>query len=511
MTHYLSVRLHLLLLAGAAVAAQAAPVSVTPMPSVQGPVAVTASSYPFARARNVDLEGAGYVEEEYFVSGKANVYEWNAAGTGAAVRSAGAPYTTRILVIRPRDARRFNSRVMVDILNMTNGWDFNKMWAVMHDHLLANGWAYVGVTSKPNTVRALKVFDPRRYAALEWKNPLPLADARNCENVPVDSARDTENGLVWDILSQIGVALRSGSRTGPLRGLKPERVYLVGYSQSSFFLNTYLAAIHPLARREGGKPVWDGYLLSGGPSIGVQTPINQCAPNLPADDPRRVTRASDVPVIDVIGAMDVGGMLATYLSRRDDADAPDDLFRLYEVPGASHSWLYQLPFNSSAADVKRSGFDNYADRVPATCTMGQPNDLPMHYVLDASLDNLDRWATTGEPAPRAERLRTETVDGKPRFLLDADGNQLGGYRLPQVDVPLGAYVPTNSNFMQGSGCWSWSHFVPFSREKLLALYPTQDAYVSKVAQRAAELVRARVLTVDDARRTVQAAAARPVP
>jgi hypothetical protein len=49
--------------------------------TLSAPIAASQQSYPSARARNVDLEGAGYEEFEYFVSGKANVYDWNQDGT----------------------------------------------------------------------------------------------------------------------------------------------------------------------------------------------------------------------------------------------------------------------------------------------------------------------------------------------------------------------------------------------------------------------------------------------
>ena len=51
---------------------------------VTGPIKVTADSYPFYAAnRSVvpqDLGKYGYVEEEYFVSGKANVYDFDETG-----------------------------------------------------------------------------------------------------------------------------------------------------------------------------------------------------------------------------------------------------------------------------------------------------------------------------------------------------------------------------------------------------------------------------------------------
>src|SRR3954464_7436880 len=93
-----------LLLSATAAAAQPPSPAATPLPSVTGPVAVTPLSFPFLAAHRlqepIDLAKIGYVEEEFFVSGRANVYDWPAAGQ-LTVRTAGAPYTTRILVRRP--------------------------------------------------------------------------------------------------------------------------------------------------------------------------------------------------------------------------------------------------------------------------------------------------------------------------------------------------------------------------------------------------------------------------
>jgi len=79
----------------------------TPIPRVSGPLPVTSTSYPFGAADHQlipqDLAKAGYVEDEYLVSGRANVYSWPAPGP-AIVRTPDAPYTTRVLVRRP--ARR---------------------------------------------------------------------------------------------------------------------------------------------------------------------------------------------------------------------------------------------------------------------------------------------------------------------------------------------------------------------------------------------------------------------
>ena len=104
----------------------------TPLPHVTGPLPVTATSYPFGAADHTlvpeDLAKVGYVEEEYLVSGKANVYTWPAPGP-AVVRTPDAPYTTRILVRRPAKASRFSGNVVVEMLNPSNLFDLNIGWA----------------------------------------------------------------------------------------------------------------------------------------------------------------------------------------------------------------------------------------------------------------------------------------------------------------------------------------------------------------------------------------------
>ena len=61
-----------------------------PIPRVTAPIPVTADSYPLMGAGKlqdvVDLAARGYVEEEFFVSGTANVYDWGADGSVISMR-----------------------------------------------------------------------------------------------------------------------------------------------------------------------------------------------------------------------------------------------------------------------------------------------------------------------------------------------------------------------------------------------------------------------------------------
>ncbi|MBV1686141.1 hypothetical protein KRR38_00250 [Novosphingobium sp. G106] len=45
------------------------------LPQVLGPIPVTAQSRPFLGAPAAAIQAAGYVEEEYFLSGNANTYD----------------------------------------------------------------------------------------------------------------------------------------------------------------------------------------------------------------------------------------------------------------------------------------------------------------------------------------------------------------------------------------------------------------------------------------------------
>jgi len=77
----------------------------------------------------VDLAGAGYVQEEFFLEGIATAYEiepgtdlgidgrWSVQPYGT------APFRTRMLVVRPVDAADFNGTVIVNWQNVTAGFE----------------------------------------------------------------------------------------------------------------------------------------------------------------------------------------------------------------------------------------------------------------------------------------------------------------------------------------------------------------------------------------------------
>jgi hypothetical protein len=114
---------------------------------------------------------------------------------------------------------------------------------------------------------------------------------------PALRSRATEDGLIWDIYSQVGALLRSHDGSNPLGEVR--HVYGFGYSQTGGYLYDYINAIHPLdVANKGGRPIYDGYIVAvaGGAFVGA-VPINQCEAAPPVGDPRLQFRNVGVPII----------------------------------------------------------------------------------------------------------------------------------------------------------------------------------------------------------------------
>lgn len=452
-------------------------------PKVPGarPLPITADSYPFGAAAHTrvptDLQAVGYVEEEFLIAGTANVYDWPAPGP-AAVRTANVPYVTRVLIRRPADRARFSGTSVVEMLNPSNLFDLNLGWAISGKQIVRSGDAWVGITAKPVAIQTLKTFNPTRYAMLAMANPVPLSDPRNCTTVAADSARETENGLVWDIHTQVGAWLRSRSASNPLlygadaSAPHPvQRLYAWGYSQTGSFLYTYVNAIHPIVVQEDGKSMFDAYLIAvaSGP-----TPINQCAPAIPAGDPRRIIRNAGVPVVRVMSQSDY---LSGIAARRPDGDTAPDLYRNYEIAGSGHATPDELNFAAAPADIEKGG----RSVPPMACNEGPRSRFPNGPAFNAILRNLDTWVRTGTPAPHAEQILV--VDGKP--ILDRFGNVIGGIRSPFVEAPTSTWF---GNSTGPSFCRIAGHEVPLDRTLLRTLYKTPDEYIRSVIASVSRLV-----------------------
>jgi len=110
--------------------------------------------------------------------------------------------------------------------------------------------------------------------------------------------------------------------------------------------------------------------------------------------------------------------------------------------------------------------------------------------------------------------------------VNSDGNDLGGLRNVNVQVPLGTYTgwnPRKAGFSEGDSCDLTGGYIPFFRTQaqriaagdprpsLAERYPTHADYVAKVTAAANSLVAQRVLLPQDAALMIQQANAAVVP
>jgi len=448
-------------------------------PSVTGPVPAKAApgdpahDYPFFAAID-DLKARGYVEQEYFFSGTANRYETPDGATGKVI-DGNHKYRTRLLVRRPADAKTFNGTVIVEWNNVTSGHDLDIDWFQIHEHLIRSGYAWVGVTAQRVGVEALKVWNKDRYGSLDV----------------TDGGAVMNDALSYDVFADVGRAARAPSGADFLGGLKPQRVFATGHSQSSARLATYVNAVHSL------DPVFDAVILHGGGSkIRTDLKIKVWKLN------------SETDVIIGQGA-----------ARQPDTDN----FRTWDVAGDSHvdaqfvasrSKLASRDGNPVAPGVTpglRGGGNAAAAPAPAPqlaagaspCDQPPYSDVPFYQVMAAALDHLVVWVKDGKAPPTAPPIDITSAGTPSVIARDADGNSSGGgIRLAGIAVPIA--VNTGQNTGPGF-CRLYGSHVDFDQAKLAARYPTHAAYVSAVRAVTEKNLKAGYILKPEADATIAAA------
>ena len=417
---------------------QSAFAAVVPTPSVTGPVPSEARSSPTRNftflATDLDLAGRGFIEEEFFYSGTANVYDtpnpfpigagFDTTGT-ANVVSANHPYKTRMVVRRPANAARFNGTVIVEWTNVTSGYDIEALWFRIHEFVLREGYAWVGISAQDNGVsgspNGLKLWSPTRYGTL---------------NV-TDSGTVATDLLSYDIYAQAAQAIRSVPSV--MGGLPVHKVIAAGVSQSAGRLSVYLNAVHTR------DPVFDAALLYIG-GTKVRDDLN-------------------IPVLKLLSETELA---APQVDEKPSLQPDTENIRIWMMAGTSHSdWASGIVRNG----IVRRDLPN----VPLYDTCDQPSRsrIQDRYVISASIVALDNWIDGVEP-PHAPSL----ISGNPPAVVrDSRGNALGGIRLATFAVPIALDQGPNS----GPGtCFLNGVHIPFDTATLQSLYPTHSAYVSHI-------------------------------
>ena len=453
-----------------------------------GPIPESAQSRIFSpvvlagTAEDAALKAAGYVQEEYLLSGEANIYGENPDGS-LSVRSSRNAYTTRLVIVRPRDPRKFNGIVQMGFNHPSLA---SVQWGRIDNLILSSGSAYAllaiggdaGTRERSSaqwpvtTPRLFPWYDPQRYAAFRWGE---------------------DDGIRWDVMGQAASLLRDPGKTGPLAGLKVRRVYFSGWSFLGSTIRSWINfGFHDRYRRADGSPVVDGYLIgiSAGSVPAGHTPLNSTDPV--KDRTRDLLRTIDRPVIELTSEMEA---ITNVHPQRPESDAVSGGPRTYELGGTSHG------DSGLSGQVRADSVQLQARRHPAVeplvaCTV-EDTDVPMRDVAQAALANLDRWVETGQAPPRALRLQV-AADGKD-FVRDAFGNPLGGVRVAQLDLPLVRYGEPAPELCGGKVPRRNLRRLPVEPALLARAYPGGAAdYMTKFRARQAQLVRQGWLRQADA-------------
>jgi hypothetical protein len=407
------VGLALLMTAFSAVAEAA----VAPVPAISGPVTGPGLMYPNppinATAGAVKVEDFPYVTEEYFVSGTAN----------------GAPYTTRIIVRRPRNAAAFSGIVVAEALH-AGGRSLVFEWS--RHSILTRNHLFVEIVHSGANVNLLKTFNTERYAGL---------------NIGM--------GQTSEVIAQVGRLIKT--RTGPFAGYEVRRATLMGTSASSGTVRSYLTA-HAAWRMPGDEPIFDGFLLT---STNGNTPLP----------------IVDVPMIQMPTQTEVVTWAEQGIAyRRPDSDEAGNRFRLYEVAGMPHNNSRESP-----------AFQNDPCTLPVTdFPAGAFTALALHHLVQW----IDKGTAPPRAAP-IEVDRTTAGDGS-HLALDEHGNAKGGIRNVWVDVPMATHGVMGKGKTTATDrlCLLAGTKVPLPGATLRRLYRDEADYVARVERRLKELVAA---------------------
>ena len=384
-------------------------------PTVSGPISGPGTMYPDPAVSivpgAVTVESFPYVTEEYLVSGNVN----------------DTPYTTRIIVRRPKDPSSFSGTAVSEALH-AGGRSLIFEWSRVS--ILTRRHLFVEIVHSPANVTLLKTFNAERYASLSI-------------------AQGQTNGVI----AQVGTLIKSG--TGPFAQYRVRQTTLMGTSASSGTVRGYLAD-HPTLRLANGTPIFDGFLLT---STNGNTPLP----------------IVDVPMIQMPTQTEVVTWAAKGIEyRRPDSDQPGNRFRLYEVAGMPHNNSRDSPaFVADPCTLPVTDF-------PA----GAFTALALHHLIDWIANE-----KTPPHAPPIAVDQDTTSDGSP-LALDEHGNAKGGIRNVWVDVPIATYgvfgkgkTPAQDRLCQLAGTE-----VPLPAATLQKLYTSHAQYTERVEQRLKQLI-----------------------
>lgn len=456
----------------------------TPIDLVVDDFAPGAAAVPFGAAwlpgprLGVDLDTAGYVEDELLVRLRAGRWDYDAEWQPE--RRETHDVTTRVLVRRPAELAAASGLVLLEPLHpdldKALTWDQAAPW------VLRSGHTWVGVTQSAVVANDLAERFPR-YEKL---------------SIPA-----VGSGLALDVVGQVAVALREGA-LGPVRA---ERILLSGWSITGSLCRVYLQEGFGERHLAAGHPAVDGILIgksSGAFDPAGYPPLTAGGRTLPPDHPRRTVRGA-VPTIEMLSETE-GETHGPVL--RPDSDEPGDHYRLVQIAGTSHRELRSETHLTNDHQYAAAGGELSDPRITQT-----PSDARFDLFVSAALDQLDRWVRGASKPPHAPRFAYRPgPDGTPGALeRDADGVVVGGIRPPWLTVPTATYLPTSTpapgalrplERFAATGSPEQAarmigHRVPFDRAELDRRYGSAVEYHRRLTAAVKELVAAGLVLPEE--------------
>lgn len=437
--------------------------------------AVVANAPSLARAPResaVALEKYGFVEEEYFISGNAS--------SGGETR-APVPYTTRVLIRRPRNADDFFGSIFLE--PFSEATEEAPVWRSVWPFIVqpyapgAAAHVWVGITvSAGNVDKVLKRFDRSRYEKLK------IADDQQ----------------QWDILAQVALLLQNPA--GPLgklgllrQGDKVQgriKVYSVGWRQTGCLQTAFINnGHHARARTPQGRPAISGYLAGACPEAGpIKEPADAAVMQVLTESAYRadVDRLGAIRATRDGYAQKAGKSLgqSPVFSALENTPTPQDQFAYVATPRANRFRYYELAGVSDLGYLDQPQFSITAFQIgqksasPPSCAnplSTLPGRAPF---LRAILMNMDHWMRQNLLPPPNKFFVLSKDHSIER---DTHGNARGGMRPHWVEVPTSTFVSSsNSPGTQSEFCGDAGHEVRFSATQMKELYPGNADYIAKV-------------------------------
>ena len=427
-------------------------------------------------------------------------------------------YSTRVVLVAPTDRSRANGTLIVDVPNRGNAYAF-ALYNAPRDEFYQSGTFEQGtgfLQDQGFTVAEV-------YWELGKGAELPSF-------VDADGKRRYAEGAGFAIFRDVAHFLSTPSSANPLGG-SVKRAVATGKSQSGRFIKSFLVHGFNIV---AGRPVFEGMhviaaaaganalmQVGAGPDSSSNAIPTFANPEAGLENEGPVSLAELVAHVEARGErppkMVFVNSSTDYHSRRaslartgnsgaTERPIPANV-RVYDVAGASH--------------VLRP-------RAPATCTLSQ-GKLDWSPVARATLLRLVEWVASNKTPPASVLMPLEPAAADalkapavyPAAVIqvpqrDADGNALGGIRLPDLVAPMGTHGPLNHPpAREGMLIGAYRPFAATKQQReaagdarasLAERYRDRDDYVSRIRASARQLVSEGFLLPEDAIVIIQAAA-----